>query len=361
MAVKNQVVKVWIEEGCIVCDACETTAPDVFEVLEDTCIVRPAALSKEFTVPRSDIIEEAAEECPVDVIKFDMAEVEVPDDQVKADAEKEEAKPAPAAKAHAPAAAAPAAAAPAAVAAAAAPPPYVPDYDPKLHELIQTAKSRGGAAGIRQTGIILPEEIQEWQRSRPEKLPPDIRHARAMEVAAREAAKSKEADKADPSRRTALAGLALTTGWVAFGAGTAVSAGPAFVRFLMPNVLEEPDPRVRVGEVEKYSEMPVGDVNEDFKPQGVWMIRQPNRICALNIICTHLGCIPNWLANDRKFKCPCHGSGFKPSGINFEGPAPRPLERFKVFEADGQIVVDKSKKFQYERGEWENPDSFIMV
>ena len=33
---------------------------------------------------------------------------------------------------------------------------------------------------------------------------------------------------------------------------------------------------------------------------------------------TALGCTPNWLEAEFKFKCPCHGSGFYISGINFE-------------------------------------------
>jgi cytochrome b6-f complex iron-sulfur subunit len=38
------------------------------------------------------------------------------------------------------------------------------------------------------------------------------------------------------------------------------------------------------------------------------------------------------------------------------------LERWAVAVGDdGQIVVDKSKKFQQERGEWSNPESFIKV
>lgn len=59
------VTKVWIEPGCIVCDACEAEAPLVFWVKEDTCIVRENA-------PLDDAaaIKAAAEGCPVDVIKF---------------------------------------------------------------------------------------------------------------------------------------------------------------------------------------------------------------------------------------------------------------------------------------------------
>ena len=59
------ITKVWIEPGCIVCDACENEAPDVFQVLADTCIVRDKA-------PMDNVpsIVAAAEGCPVDVIKY---------------------------------------------------------------------------------------------------------------------------------------------------------------------------------------------------------------------------------------------------------------------------------------------------
>ncbi len=33
-------VSVWIDEGCIVCDACEETYPEVFHVTEDTCFIK---------------------------------------------------------------------------------------------------------------------------------------------------------------------------------------------------------------------------------------------------------------------------------------------------------------------------------
>ena len=62
------VSKVWIDPGCIVCNACEAIYPEVFEVTEDTCLIRPEA-------PLNDglKIEEAAEACPVEVIKFTKA------------------------------------------------------------------------------------------------------------------------------------------------------------------------------------------------------------------------------------------------------------------------------------------------
>lgn len=62
------VTKVWIEPGCIVCDACENEAPDVFWVKDDTCIVRDNA-----PLDNAGAIAAAAEGCPVDVIKFTTA------------------------------------------------------------------------------------------------------------------------------------------------------------------------------------------------------------------------------------------------------------------------------------------------
>ncbi len=63
-----KIAKVWIEPGCIVCNACEDIYKEVFEVLADTCIIRPNA-------PLDDGLrmQEAAEACPVEVIKYTKA------------------------------------------------------------------------------------------------------------------------------------------------------------------------------------------------------------------------------------------------------------------------------------------------
>ena len=81
MAIKS----VWIEEGCIVCNACESTCPEVFYVTEESCHIlgdvredglqtenesEKSPLSGELGEELADQIEEAAEGCPVEVIKF---------------------------------------------------------------------------------------------------------------------------------------------------------------------------------------------------------------------------------------------------------------------------------------------------
>jgi cytochrome b6-f complex iron-sulfur subunit len=66
-----------------------------------------------------------------------------------------------------------------------------------------------------------------------------------------------------------------------------------------------------------------------------------------------------------KFKCPCHGSGYYKSGLNFEGPAPRPMDRFKVEVAeDGQLAVDKSVLYKMEPGvepDDQHPESVLKI
>jgi cytochrome b6-f complex iron-sulfur subunit len=165
-------------------------------------------------------------------------------------------------------------------------------------------------------------------------------------------------------RRAFLFGMsALAVGFVSLAAtGLAWTLGS--VRFMFPNILREPPSRFTVGTPDKF---PPGQVEERFKAQfGVWIVNTEyngqQQIFALKSVCTHLGCTPNWLEAEQKFKCPCHGSGFYKDGINFEGPAPRPLERYAVSMAgDGQIEIDKSRTFQEEMGAWADPASFIPV
>jgi len=130
----------------------------------------------------------------------------------------------------------------------------------------------------------------------------------------------------------------------------------------LPGRFVDPNQVFKAGFQDLY---PKNTVSEAFKKKNqTWIVNveydAKQIVAAISTICTHLGCTPNWLEADQKFKCPCHGSGFYPSGVNFEGPAPRPLERFKIFIGDdGQIVVDKTKTFQQEKGEWEDPNSYL--
>jgi cytochrome b6-f complex iron-sulfur subunit len=148
-------------------------------------------------------------------------------------------------------------------------------------------------------------------------------------------------------------------GWAVFGAFGGLTVVAA-VRSAFPRVLFQPPTSFKAGLPADYT---IGEVNTKFqKDQRVWVVREEEGIYAIFAKCTHLGCTPRWLTAENKFKCPCHGSGFYKSGINFEGPAPRPLERVRVTRAeDGQIIIDKGVKYLYEKGEWNKPGAFLKV
>jgi cytochrome b6-f complex iron-sulfur subunit len=144
--------------------------------------------------------------------------------------------------------------------------------------------------------------------------------------------------------------------WIAFTAAT-MGALSTCLRFFFPNVTFEPPLKFKVGFPDQFS---IGVDNRFKDEHRVWIVRNDQGFYALSTICTHLGCTPNWLQSEQKFKCPCHGSGYYITGVNFEGPAPRPLERFNITLADdGQIQVDEGQKYQYELGQWGLPGAFL--
>jgi cytochrome b6-f complex iron-sulfur subunit len=204
--------------------------------------------------------------------------------------------------------------------------------------------------------------------SPPSPPPPAVAAIPKVAIPPKPAAPAKAPAKGAPTRRGFVAGALLFGSWfsAAWTAFTASMIGMTLytVRFLFPNVLSEPPSSFRAGDVLTYE---MNKVDDKFKEVGAWVIRgrdERNReiIYALSTTCTHLGCTPNWLESEKKFKCPCHGSGFRITGVNFEGPAPRPLERYAIRKTDeGIIIVDKSRKFQKELGQWDDADSYLLV
>jgi len=151
-------------------------------------------------------------------------------------------------------------------------------------------------------------------------------------------------------------------GWGGFGIFTGFSL-LGFIRSAFPRVLFQPPVTFKAGFPSDYA---VGEVSDKYKQeQRVWIVREETGIYAVFAKCTHLGCTPRWQPSENKFKCPCHGSGFFKTGLNFEGPAPRPLDRFKISVGeDGQLVVDKSRVFKMNAGvepDEQFPDSILKV
>ena len=135
-----------------------------------------------------------------------------------------------------------------------------------------------------------------------------------------------------------------------------------FVRFFLPRSILEPSPLFKIGSPNDYA---LGVDTKWQQQYRIWVTRTSDRLFVIYAVCTHLGCTPDWKASENKFKCPCHGSGYDSEGINFEGPAPRPMDRAKVeLDAEGQIVVDIGKLYAWPKGEpseFDDEGAFIRV
>ncbi len=172
---------------------------------------------------------------------------------------------------------------------------------------------------------------------------------------------SKKADGTDPAvhiwriapTRRDLAGC---VGWAAVLSSIGVGS-LAFIRMMYPRVLFEPPTRFKLGKPSDYARRTVS--SKWLTAHRFWLVRYEDRFIALSAICTHLGCTPRYLPTEDKFKCPCHGSGFRGLGAgweqlgrNYEGPSARPMERFALsLNERGEIVVDKALSFRIEKGD----------
>jgi len=148
----------------------------------------------------------------------------------------------------------------------------------------------------------------------------------------------------DPLQRRTF--LSLTLGWCTTGFALAASLAAAG-RFLVPNVLYEPERRFKAFKPEDYPE------GSTFMPNlRVFLFRKGNSFRAASAVCTHLGCTVD-LAGDG-FHCPCHGSVFDKSGAVMSGPAPSSLAWFELtLSRDGHLVIDTAQPV--------NADKYLVV
>ncbi len=131
-------------------------------------------------------------------------------------------------------------------------------------------------------------------------------------------------------------------GWGLFFAtiGAYLSQILGYKGFFYPKVLFEPSPRFSVGEPKIFPENSV----TTLKARKIFVVRDGNSFKAISVVCQHLGCAVEFSKEKNIFECPCHGSKYYRNGVNFAGPAPRPLNHFEVILDDsGKLVVDTSK------------------
>ena len=150
--------------------------------------------------------------------------------------------------------------------------------------------------------------------------------------------------------------------WAALGGYLGVNL-LMFLRFFFPRALYEPNTVFSIG---YPADLDLGNDQRYLMTNRIWVIREPDRIFVIFARCTHLGCTPEWKPAENKFKCPCHGSGYDSEGVNFEGPAPRPMDRsFVQLDPTGKITVDTSRLFVDDPragvNHFNDPNAFLNV
>jgi cytochrome b6-f complex iron-sulfur subunit len=162
--------------------------------------------------------------------------------------------------------------------------------------------------------------------------PGERREETAPGSAAEAAESGEEGARRGVSRRNLLVSIGV-------GACAAATAGAALVTvdFMDPKVLFEPPTRFKAGLPIDY---PEGTVRFD-REHRAYVIGTQGGVFALSAVCTHLGCITRFHADERAIACPCHGSRYDLEGNVTQGPAPRSLPWIEVStDASGTLVVD---------------------
>jgi cytochrome b6-f complex iron-sulfur subunit len=136
-----------------------------------------------------------------------------------------------------------------------------------------------------------------------------------------------------------------------------------FLRYFFPRTLFQPATQFNIGYPTDFQD----GVNQQFlQSHRIWVRKDPGRLFVIHAKCTHLGCTPDWLPNQHIFHCPCHGSEYDIDGVNFAGPAPRPMDRCWIAaQADGTIQCNKGVLFVDEAyagiDQFNDPNAFLSI
>jgi cytochrome b6-f complex iron-sulfur subunit len=150
-----------------------------------------------------------------------------------------------------------------------------------------------------------------------------------------------DSDKENLNRRKFF----IAAGNAAIGIAALGSLGVT-LDFLSPKVLLELPRRFVIGMLEN---MQPDSVTFDAEHRLIVFRDKQGYFYALSAVCTHLGCIVEWKATgiqghpEGVIACPCHGSVFNKTGDVIRGPAPRSLDRFKMYLEDEKVIVDMTE------------------
>ena len=116
----------------------------------------------------------------------------------------------------------------------------------------------------------------------------------------------------------------------------------AMIEYIIPpHIREKIFQSINVGKMEDIPQNGAKIIK--FNKKAVILVRnEHNQIRALSAVCTHLGCIVEYKPDQRNFKCNCHGSVFDLSGKNIAGPAPAPLQPYRVELKQDDIIITQA-------------------
>ncbi|HUX88371.1 MAG TPA: ubiquinol-cytochrome c reductase iron-sulfur subunit [Chloroflexota bacterium] len=163
-------------------------------------------------------------------------------------------------------------------------------------------------------------------------------------------------DSARPEARRVSRRTLIRMGTLATLGLLAIEAIVGFISFYTPRKFGVFGSKVPLGKPGQFALASI----TTFVEAKLFMSHVPEGFLAMYWKCPHLGCTVQWhpeeptedkLAPMGRFHCPCHGSIYDRYGQIISGPAPRPLDLFKLTLVNGNFIADTSDITQ--RKHWE--------
>ena len=151
-------------------------------------------------------------------------------------------------------------------------------------------------------------------------------------------------------------------------AAVTATFGAMFQDFFGPKVLKEPKKVWRVGRSIDFAS-PASSMRRSRKPRPAakgsgssTSSRTRTGSSRSAPSARTSAAFPNWLPAIRSTSARVTARGITRTASTSKVPTPRPLERFAItMDADGYVMVDQTKVFRQELGEWEDPESFVTL
>jgi len=191
----------------------------------------------------------------------------------------------------------------------------------RAHAIVDELASRGLSASVRaqgtQTMVVVDDPPVDLA------LPDEIERTAVIEVP----------EQFRTTRRSFLDSFATALAGVVAGAALGVGGMFAYPPNRRGEGVDELDV---VGIAELRTQ---GFQTFRFGSEPGVVVMAGERLHALSLVCTHLGCLVEWSPERRQLVCPCHRAAFDLGGNVLEGPPPRPLRSFEVSIQGDRVLV----------------------